>query len=177
MNSRIAWDSLTLRLISLLHTYGHTVGSQRPSYPSSKSRAKDWDKLEAEVKKEVLSNNNCLYWFLYSLYTWAVNFFPFRCWCYDGLDFRKKDEKLDGDAALNKFFREIYQSADEDTRRAMTKSFVRYLTSNSLCTIWFDSRVDRILFVLSIAFTSMLFLLYASHLLLIFFHPLDLFSQ
>uniref|UniRef100_A0A2C9WAC2 Protein SGT1 homolog n=1 Tax=Manihot esculenta TaxID=3983 RepID=A0A2C9WAC2_MANES len=31
-----------------------SVGSQRPSHPSSKSRAKDWDKLEAEVKKEVL---------------------------------------------------------------------------------------------------------------------------
>ncbi|RAL46398.1 hypothetical protein DM860_015391 [Cuscuta australis] len=61
---------------------------QRPSYPSSKPKRKDWDKLEAEVKKE------------------------------------EKDEKLDGDAALNKFFREIYQDADEDTRRAMMKSFV-----------------------------------------------------
>jgi hypothetical protein len=30
------------------------VQSERPAYPSSKSRAKDWDKLEAEVKKEVL---------------------------------------------------------------------------------------------------------------------------
>lgn len=38
--------------------------------------------------------------------------------------FQEKDEKLDGDAALNKFFREIYQDADEDTRRAMKKSFV-----------------------------------------------------
>nr|GMC96380.1 suppressor of G2 allele of SKP1 [Ipomoea batatas] len=59
----------------------------KPSYPSSKPK-KDWDKLEAQVKKE------------------------------------EKDEKLDGDAALNKFFRDIYKDADEDTRRAMMKSFV-----------------------------------------------------
>ncbi|XP_010261391.1 PREDICTED: protein SGT1 homolog [Nelumbo nucifera] len=63
-------------------------GMARPTYPSSKSRAVDWDKLEAQVKKE------------------------------------EKEEKLDGDAALNKLFRDIYQDADEDTRRAMKKSFV-----------------------------------------------------
>ncbi|KAL9392245.1 hypothetical protein Peur_016165 [Populus x canadensis] len=62
--------------------------AQRPTYPSSKPKRVDWDKIEAEVKKE------------------------------------EKEEKLDGDAALNKFFREIYQDADEDTRRAMQKSFV-----------------------------------------------------
>ncbi|XP_010469100.1 PREDICTED: protein SGT1 homolog B-like, partial [Camelina sativa] len=60
--------------------------AQRPVYPSSKP-AKDWDKLEAEVKKQ------------------------------------EKDEKLDGDAAMNKFFSDIYSSADEDMRRAMNKSF------------------------------------------------------
>ncbi|KAK9277180.1 hypothetical protein L1049_006719 [Liquidambar formosana] len=65
-----------------------SVVSQRPTYPSSKSRARDWDKLEAQVKAE------------------------------------EKEEKLDGDAALNKFFRDIYQNADEDMRRAMSKSFV-----------------------------------------------------
>ncbi|MBA0707423.1 hypothetical protein Golax_019470 [Gossypium laxum] len=36
----------------------------------------------------------------------------------------EKDERLDGDAALNKFSLDIYQDADEDTRRAMQKSFV-----------------------------------------------------
>ncbi|CAK8532589.1 unnamed protein product [Lathyrus sativus] len=64
------------------------TGTQRPTYPSSKPKRVDWDKLEAQVKKE------------------------------------EKDENLDGDAALNKFFREIYHDADEDTRRAMKKSFV-----------------------------------------------------
>jgi hypothetical protein len=29
------------------------TGSQRPTYPSSKPKRVDWDKLEAEVKKEV----------------------------------------------------------------------------------------------------------------------------
>ncbi|KAE9606550.1 putative SGS domain, HSP20-like chaperone, tetratricopeptide-like helical domain-containing protein [Lupinus albus] len=76
-----------------------TVQSERPTYPSSKPRTRDWDKLEAEVKKE------------------------------------EKEEKLDGDAALNKLFRDIYQSADEDMRRAMSKSF---LESNGtvLSTDW-----------------------------------------
>ncbi|KAL3650526.1 Cochaperone protein [Castilleja foliolosa] len=63
-------------------------GSQKTTYPSSKPKRVDWDKLEAEMKKE------------------------------------EKEEKLDGDAALNRFFRDIYKDADEDTRRAMSKSFV-----------------------------------------------------
>jgi suppressor of G2 allele of SKP1 len=74
--------------------------AQRPSYPSSKPK-KDWDKLEAEVKKQ------------------------------------EKDEKLDGDAALNKFFREIYSDADEDMRRAMMKSFVES-NGTVLSTNWKD---------------------------------------
>ncbi|XP_071929466.1 protein SGT1 homolog isoform X2 [Coffea arabica] len=74
-------DNVALQRINV------SSGSQRPTYPSSRA-TKDWDKLEAQMKKE------------------------------------EKDEKLDGDAALNKFFRDIYKDADEDTRRAMMKSFV-----------------------------------------------------
>ncbi|KAG4972905.1 hypothetical protein JHK87_029726 [Glycine soja] len=75
------------------------VQSERSAYPSSKPRTRDWDKLEAQVKKE------------------------------------EKEEKLDGDAALSKLFRDIYQNADEDMRRAMSKSF---LESNGtvLSTDW-----------------------------------------
>ncbi|XP_022945793.1 protein SGT1 homolog [Cucurbita moschata] len=85
----ITWTSLEFKKDNRI-TQSISVpasGSQRPSYPSSKPK-RDWDKIEAEVKKE------------------------------------EKDEKLDGDAALNKFFRDIYKDADEDTRRAMQKSFV-----------------------------------------------------
>ena len=40
--------------------------------------------------------------------------------------FQEKEEKPDGDAALNKFFQYIYADADADTRRVMRKSFVRF---------------------------------------------------
>ncbi|GJZ20880.1 protein SGT1 homolog B-like protein [Tanacetum coccineum] len=62
-------------------------GNQRPTYPSLRP-TKDWDKLEAQVKKE------------------------------------EKDEKLDGDSALNKFPPNIYKDTDDDTRRAMRQSIV-----------------------------------------------------
>ncbi|XP_074570052.1 protein SGT1 homolog isoform X1 [Curcuma longa] len=86
----IAWPSLEYsdkKTVPQKINLPAASNSQRPSYPSSKSRT-DWDKLEAQMKKE------------------------------------EKDEKLNGDAALNKFFQDIYRDSDEDIRRAMSKSFV-----------------------------------------------------
>ncbi|KAL3652415.1 Cochaperone protein [Castilleja foliolosa] len=85
----LLWTSLEYNTnVAVPKAYVASAGSQKPTYPSSKPKRVDWDKLEAEVKKE------------------------------------EKEEKLDGDAALNKFFKDIYKDADEDTRRAMSKSFV-----------------------------------------------------
>lgn len=85
----VHWTSLEFRRdVAVVQKANVPSVNLKPAYPSSKPKRVDWDKLEAQVKKE------------------------------------EKEEKLDGDAALNKFFREIYRDADEDTRRAMSKSFV-----------------------------------------------------
>ncbi|XP_078431770.1 protein SGT1 homolog [Wolffia australiana] len=88
----ITWTSLEFsRDKSIVQRVNIPSGSStapKPSYPSSKPKKTDWDKLEAQVKKE------------------------------------EKDEKLDGDAALNKLFQDIFRDADDDMRRAMQKSYV-----------------------------------------------------
>ena len=59
-------------------------------YPTSSLHAKDWDKLEQEVKEE------------------------------------EKNEKLEGDAALNKLFQQIYSDGTDEVKKAMMKTFVSH---------------------------------------------------
>ncbi|KAL8050849.1 hypothetical protein ABFX02_06G106300 [Erythranthe guttata] len=86
----LQWASLEFKadVVVVQKAIVSSAGNKKPAYPSSKPKRVDWDKLEAQMKKE------------------------------------EKDEKLDGDAALNKFFKDIYGDADEDTKRAMSKSFI-----------------------------------------------------
>ncbi|KAF2583297.1 hypothetical protein F2Q68_00006915 [Brassica cretica] len=51
-----------------------------------------------------------------------------------------KDDKLEGDAALNKFFREIYLNSDEDMRSARANHFFAQSTGG----IYWDSAFDRL---------------------------------
>lgn len=55
----------------------------------------------------------------------------------------EKEEQLDGDAALNKFFKDIYLNADENMRRAMNKSFVES-NGTVLSTDWKEVGAKRI---------------------------------
>eukprot|EP00252_Welwitschia_mirabilis_P027817 TRINITY_DN9687_c0_g2_i2.p1 TRINITY_DN9687_c0_g2~~TRINITY_DN9687_c0_g2_i2.p1 ORF type:complete len:376 (-),score=94.87 TRINITY_DN9687_c0_g2_i2:389-1516(-) len=107
----IQWSSLDyIKDQPVVHKPSTSVGAdaQRPKYPSSNKKSNtDWDKLEAQMKKE------------------------------------EKEEKLEGDAALNKLFRDIYQDADDDTRRAMLKSFTES-NGTVLSTNWKEVGAKRV---------------------------------
>ncbi|CAN1264407.1 Protein SGT1 homolog [Linum perenne] len=120
----IHWTSLEYQETSVVRrvdTSSEVV--KRPAYPSSKLTKVDWDKLEAQVKQEVIAGFDFCHSSLIVLLN-RLCFCKHIKWVFL-LFHQEKDEKLDGDAGLNKFFREIYKDADEDTRRAMQKSFVR----------------------------------------------------
>lgn len=81
----IQWKALELTAAELAKKLS---GEQKPEYPSSSRKPKNWDKIEADIKAE------------------------------------EKDEKLEGDAALNKLFQQVYSNGSDETRRAMNKSFM-----------------------------------------------------
>jgi len=53
------------------------------------------------------------------------------------LEVQQEEDKLDGDAALNKVFQDIYSRGSEEQRRAMMKSFVES-NGTVLSTNWED---------------------------------------
>lgn len=83
------------------------VSAAATVYPTSYAKKHDWNKLEAEVKKE------------------------------------EEDEKLEGDAALNQLFQKIYGQGNDETRRAMNKSFSES-GGTVLSTNWKEVATDKV---------------------------------
>ena len=76
--------------------------------------------------------------------------------CMLPLYLQEKEEKLDSDASLNKFFQDIYQDYDDDVRRAMAKSFVRTTYSCFRTILRYQPQLD--LFLLQPCFFIRLYL-------------------
>ncbi|KAF3541372.1 hypothetical protein F2Q69_00020290 [Brassica cretica] len=59
-------------------------------------------------------------------------------------EFLKQDDKLEGDAALNKFFRELYLNSDEDMRSARTNHLRVESIGTVLSIDWKDVGAKKI---------------------------------
>lgn len=49
----------------------------------------------------------------------------------------EKNEKLEGDAAVNQLFQQIYSDGSDEVRRAMNKSFVSLRMTIVIICCWF----------------------------------------
>lgn len=93
----------------------------QPVYPtSSKSGPKDWDKLAKELTSRPINK---------------------RAEGVDGKESERADDDLEYDSEyeggdpVNHFFKKLYKDADEDTKRAMMKSYVES-NGTALSTNW-----------------------------------------
>ncbi|XP_022654087.1 protein SGT1 homolog [Varroa jacobsoni] len=101
----VRWSSLVRKDGATAGVEPKMVGpnqiSDMPRYPSSCTKAHDWDKLEKEIER------------------------------------MEKEEKPEGEQAVNELFKKIYQDGDDEVRKAMNKSFVES-GGTVLSTNWGD---------------------------------------
>jgi len=111
-----------------LHTFAkieapdckHTVGATKIELKLKKQVAGKWEKLEGDGRGEAVDFNTVTDSKQRSVYSGSR-----KDWDAIDSDLKRKEdeEKPEGEEALNKLFRDIYSKADENTRRAMNKSF------------------------------------------------------